>query len=142
MANARSGLISLRVICHRPKPQWLEGDRIVGRLTGGTGHGKRRQSTNGSFQDLVTAADEAALAVPSGRPQRLARHARPLPVSPSYFTRQPRFNDSYVLLQDLFRKYGKLPAAPADKLERVAWRSHQDYQMASGESVKASHYNT
>jgi len=142
MASARSGWAALRGACHRPKAQWPGGGRVVGRLLG-NGLGRRKESTTGSFDDLVAALEgqEDVLAAAGVTTHRLATHARPLPISPSYFTLQPHFNDSYVLLQDLFRRYGKLPAAPPDKIERVAWKTLRDYQMASGESVKASLYN-
>lgn len=67
-------------------------------------------------------------------------HARAVPVSPSYFSRQPEFNDSYLRLQKLMRKYAHLPTVPSDQLERVAFRSLKDYRLAIGEEVKASEY--
>jgi len=141
MKSARSGWAALRGICHRPKAQWHEGGRLVGRVAGNK---MGRNESTLSFEELVAAAASAedVLAVTGAPVERLAAHARPFPASPSYFTRQPRFNDSYVLLQDLFRKYGKLPAAPPGQVERIAWKTLKDYQMASGESVKASLYNT
>lgn len=68
-------------------------------------------------------------------------YARPVPASPSYFSRQPNFNDSSLRLQTLFRKYGHLPLVPADQVERVAWRSLRDYRHNSGEEIKAPQYN-
>lgn len=68
-------------------------------------------------------------------------HARPLPVSPSYFSRQPQFNDSYLELQRLYHKYSKLPTAPADQREKVAFRSIRDYKLHVGEDVKAKEYS-
>ncbi|CAN8095805.1 unnamed protein product [Discula destructiva] len=67
-------------------------------------------------------------------------YARPMPTSPSYFSRQPEFNDSYLLLQKLMRKYAYLPTAPSDQLPRVAFRSLKDYRLAVGERIKASDY--
>lgn len=67
-------------------------------------------------------------------------HARAVPVSPSYFSRQPEFNDSYLRLQKLMRKYAHLPTVPSDQLERVAFRTLKDYRLAVGEDIKASEY--
>lgn len=63
-----------------------------------------------------------------------------MPVSPSYFSRQPEFNDSYLRLQKLFRKFSHLPTAPSDQLKRVAFKNLKDYRLAVGEDVKASEY--
>lgn len=67
-------------------------------------------------------------------------HARPFPVSPSYFSRQPEFNDSFLELQRLMRKYAHLPTAPTDQLKKVAFRTLKDYRLAVGEDIKASDY--
>lgn len=67
-------------------------------------------------------------------------HARAVPVSPSYFSRQPEFNDSFLELQKLMRKYSHLPTAPSDQLTKVAFRTLKDYRLAVGEDIKASDY--
>lgn len=69
-------------------------------------------------------------------------HARPMPTSPSYFSRQPEFNDSFLALQRLMRKYSHLPTAPSDQLTKVAFRTLKDYRLAVGEDIKASDYAT
>ncbi|PSS02451.1 ribosomal protein S9/S16 [Coniella lustricola] len=66
--------------------------------------------------------------------------ARPVPSSPSYFSRQPEFNDSYLQLQKLARKYAHYPTVPSEQQEKVAFRSLKDYRLAVGENVKASEY--
>ncbi|KAK3685596.1 ribosomal protein S5 domain 2-type protein [Podospora appendiculata] len=71
---------------------------------------------------------------------RIATHARPVPLSPSYFSRQPVFNDSYLTLQKLMRSYGNLPVIPAGQVERVAWNTLEDTRQTLGEHVKASDY--
>lgn len=67
-------------------------------------------------------------------------HARPLPVSPSYFSRQPRFNDSFVQLQAMYRKYGHLPPAPEGQIKRIAWKTLDDFRKYIGEPIKASEF--
>jgi small subunit ribosomal protein S9 len=70
-----------------------------------------------------------------------SRRARPLPLSPSYYSRQPQFNESILNLRALFREYQRLPVLPPSKVGRVAWKSLQDYNRTVGEPVKASDYN-
>lgn len=71
---------------------------------------------------------------------RLARHARAVPISPSYFSRQQRFNDSYLALQKLVRTYGNLPTIPSTEAERVTWSNLDDLRLMLGEPVKAVDY--
>lgn len=67
-------------------------------------------------------------------------YARAVPVSPSYFSRQPLFNDSFVVVQDLARKYARLPVLPRDKVALTAWRTKEQYRLAVGEQVKGRDY--
>lgn len=117
---------------HQPlvnRPRWA--DRF--------GQGEQGQEANGgSDEGAVDPEKESTEA--SGRGQIPLIHARAMPVSPSYFSRQPEFNDSYLLLQKLMRKYAHLPTVPSDQLERVAFRTLKDYRLAVGEQVKASEY--
>jgi small subunit ribosomal protein S9 len=69
-----------------------------------------------------------------------AVHARAVPVSASYFSRQPHFNDSYLLLAKLVERYRKLPILPAEQVERVAWKTLEDFRQAVGEQVKATDF--
>lgn len=63
-----------------------------------------------------------------------------MPGSPSYFSRHITFNDSYVLVQDLARKYGRLPVVGPGMAEQVAWRTKEQYRLAIGEKVKGRDY--
>ncbi|KAH9909779.1 37S ribosomal protein S9 [Xylariomycetidae sp. FL2044] len=67
-------------------------------------------------------------------------YARPMPTSPSYFSRHTQFNDSFVVVQDLARRYGRLPTVKAAQAERVAWKTLEQYRLAVGEQVKATNY--
>ncbi|KAI1377318.1 37S ribosomal protein S9 [Hypoxylon crocopeplum] len=69
-------------------------------------------------------------------------HLRPMPVSPSYFSRHARFNDSFVLVQDLARKYGRLPTVPPGLAQQVAWKTKDQYRLSVGEAIKARDYAT
>lgn len=68
------------------------------------------------------------------------RYARPVPVSPSYFSRTPQFNDEHVKVQTLFRKYEDLPTVPASEAPRMAWKTLEDYRAFTGEQIKASQF--
>ncbi|KAI0472059.1 37S ribosomal protein S9 [Xylariaceae sp. FL0804] len=67
-------------------------------------------------------------------------YRRPMPVSPSYFSRHPTFNDAFVLVQQLARKYAQLPTVLPGQAERVAWKSKVQYRLAVGEQVKGREY--
>lgn len=70
----------------------------------------------------------------------ITTYARPMPVSPSYFSRYPQFNDSFVRLQDLARKYARLPIIPPSQVERVTWKTKDQYRQSIGEHVKGRDY--
>ncbi|KAH6840972.1 ribosomal protein S5 domain 2-type protein [Chaetomium sp. MPI-CAGE-AT-0009] len=70
----------------------------------------------------------------------IAEHARPVPVSPSYFSRTPSFNDRYLALEKLSRAYSNLPLIPAADAERIAWKTLADLRQSFGEPVKATDY--
>ncbi|KAI1169280.1 37S ribosomal protein S9 [Nemania serpens] len=67
-------------------------------------------------------------------------YARPMPVSPSYFTRYPHFNDSFVRLQELAQKFARLPIIPPSQVERIAWKTKEQYRQSIGEHVKGRDY--
>ncbi|KAK7911339.1 mitochondrial 37S ribosomal protein MRPS9 [Apiospora marii] len=69
-------------------------------------------------------------------------YARAVPVSPSYFSRKPIFNDAFVVVQDLARKYARLPIIPKDKVTPTAWRTKEQYRLAVGEHAKGRDYAT
>ncbi|KAF2969833.1 hypothetical protein GQX73_g3761 [Xylaria multiplex] len=72
----------------------------------------------------------------------ISTYARPMPVSPSYFSRLPQFNDSFVHVQELARKYARLPTLHPSQVERVAWKTKDQYRLSVGEHVKARDYAT
>ncbi|KAK4152925.1 ribosomal protein S5 domain 2-type protein [Chaetomidium leptoderma] len=71
---------------------------------------------------------------------KLAEHARAVPVSPSYFSRTPTFNDRYLALDRFSRTYGNLPVIPTTDTERIAWKTLADLRQSFGEPVKATDY--
>ena len=70
-----------------------------------------------------------------------AKPARIIPVSPSYFTASPQFNDNILLLRSLVKKTQSLPTLPADQVPRVAWLKLSQYRSKVGEPVSASKYS-
>jgi small subunit ribosomal protein S9 len=95
--------------------------------------------------DIERGSITAAPGIGSGRQLsikdfKIAQHARALPVSPSYFSRTPGFNDRYLALEKLARKYAHLPLVPAADAERVAWKTLPDLKLSFGEPVKALEY--
>ncbi|EJT76237.1 40S ribosomal protein S9 [Gaeumannomyces tritici R3-111a-1] len=66
-------------------------------------------------------------------------HARPMPVSPAYFSRMSQFNDDYVRISDYYRRLQHLPLDP-NPAENVTWKKLVDYKAACGENVRASDY--
>lgn len=87
----------------------------------------------------ITAAPEVDLRQLAKR-YKIAQNARPLPVSRSYFTRTPIFNDRYLALDHLAKTYSNLPVIPAADADRVSWKTLADLRQSFGEPVKATDY--
>ncbi|KAI2473798.1 37S ribosomal protein S9 [Annulohypoxylon bovei var. microspora] len=93
----------------------------------------------GTFKQAMEeeAVGEQAVGEDSPKEKLKDFYRRAMPVSPSYFSRQTEFNDSFVLVQDLSRKYGRLPTAAPNQAQRVAWKTREQYRLSVGEGVKA-----
>ncbi|KAK6072916.1 ribosomal protein S9/S16 [Seiridium cupressi] len=95
------------------------------------------------FAELERAAQQSTPGGTSLVPSKATTYipyARAVPVSPSYFSRKPIFNDSFVVVQDLARKYARLPVLPKEKVALTAWRTKEQYRLATGEHVKGRDY--
>ncbi|KAJ4302120.1 37S ribosomal protein S9, mitochondrial [Collariella sp. IMI 366227] len=79
----------------------------------------------------ITAAPEVDFKELRSKNHRIAKHARPVPVSPSYFSRTPRFNDRYLVLEKLSRTYSNLPLIPSADAERVSWKNMTDLRHSA-----------
>lgn len=97
----------------------------------------RRMSTEPS-SGAITAAPE--LDSEDFEKFRIAKFARPVPVSPSYFSRTPTFNDRYLAIERLSRSCSHLPVVPAADAKNVGWKSLVDLRQAFGEPVKSTDY--
>ncbi|CAK7264052.1 37S ribosomal protein S9, mitochondrial [Sporothrix epigloea] len=71
---------------------------------------------------------------------QLEGHARSLPISASYFTRQPTFNDNLIRLQQIYRKHGSLPMVEASQVKRITWHTLKDFKAGNGEEITPSEY--
>jgi small subunit ribosomal protein S9 len=91
--------------------------------------------------DLET-ADKDTLAVVAELRLSEVRHARPVPVSPSYFARATNFSDLFVEVQDLLDKYADLPTAPKSRAPRMAWMKVEDHRAAAGEDIRLTDFST
>ena len=148
MASSRQGLTSaLRGVStglngrtQQPLEQQFRSLRLSPSVT--VVPGKRCLSTESGppeDQPSFRAAAEVNIASVANK-FRLAAHARPVPISRSYFSRTPMFNDRYLVLDRLSKLYSNLPRLPGADAERVLWKSLPDLRQSFGEPVKASEY--
>lgn len=68
------------------------------------------------------------------------QHARRVPATPSYFSREPHFNDLFVRLAQLLAKHYHLPIVDQKDAVSKPWTKLVDIRAQYGEQVKASHY--
>ncbi|CAM1508447.1 Fc.00g052950.m01.CDS01 [Cosmosporella sp. VM-42] len=67
-------------------------------------------------------------------------HARTVPATPSYFSREPHFNDMYIRISKLLTQYHHLPTLPPSEAPLTSWIRLQEMRSNLGEPIKASHY--
>ena len=138
MASLRHSLRCLRTFPASGPKQWPS---LTGSAQPAKSVTKRTIATSTPRQqDDFSGLMNALESTESGNEGLLTTYARPMPVSPSYFSRLPRFNDSFVHVQDLARKYARLPMLHPSQVERVAWKTKEQYRIAIGEHVKARDY--
>jgi len=148
-SSSRQGLTSaLRGVAkalnggqRQPLEQQLQSLRLNSSVVTGRRHLSTESAASGAGENRLTvsAAPEVDIRI-LARKYKLAGHARALPVSPSYFSRTPTFNDRYLALERLSRVYCNLPVIPAADAERVAWKNLADLRQSFGEPVKATEY--
>lgn len=139
-------------------PQWQQLRRMLQglQLSPKASSARPLSTTTSGADDTITPDEFAAMSMgrvraalqdmdrrnqtPGSSELRMPPHARALPISPSYFSRQADFNDSYLTLQKLMRKYAHLPTVPADQVEKAAFRTLKDFRLSAGEDVRAAEY--
>lgn len=99
----------------------------------------RRNLTTTDHQRSIAAPEidfsKATLPPPS------PAHARIVPASPSYFTGRPQFTDDLLSLQNLLRRYQRLPTVEPGQAPRVAWKTVTQYRLTVGEPVRSAKYH-
>ncbi|KAH6606367.1 37S ribosomal s9 [Trichoderma cornu-damae] len=84
--------------------------------------------------------DAAAAAESVPIPYQGITHARVVPATPSYFSREPQFNDLYIGISKLLTKYNHLPTVPPSEAPQMPWTKLEEMRSQMGEPIKASHY--
>lgn len=74
-------------------------------------------------------------------PHLSVKHARAVPVTPSYFSRTPQFNDLHIQLARLLSKYNHLPTLPPGDAQQMPWLKLDAMRAELGETIKASHFS-
>ncbi|KAG8158993.1 hypothetical protein KVR01_011436 [Diaporthe batatas] len=159
MASLRPAL-ALRSRCQSSAPQWQQLRRMIQglHLSPQASSARRQLSTTTPGPDNTFTADEFT-EMSMGRARaameemgegnkmsdgggllKMPRHARAVPISPAYFSRQSEFNDNYLTLMKLMRNYAHLPTIPADQVEKASFRTLKDLRLSTGEQVKAAEY--
>lgn len=67
-------------------------------------------------------------------------HARQVPATGSYFSREPAFNELYLHLFKLMAKYHDLPMVKPLDAPRVPWANLDIVRNQNGEPIKAAHF--
>ncbi|KAJ6264791.1 37S ribosomal protein S9 [Drechslerella dactyloides] len=71
---------------------------------------------------------------------QLPPNTRIVPASPSYFTTNAAFYDTWFTLKDLLYKYQTLPVIEPSQVPRTAWKSLGDFRSMAGGGVQSSKY--
>lgn len=117
----------------RPLARGLQTESGGDANAGADAHALGELEKSGAFDiTSIMAAPELQLST--------IRYARPAPISPSYFSRTPQFNDDHVKVLSLLRRYEDLPTVPPHEAPRVAWKTLGEYRTATGEQIKASQF--
>ncbi|KAI0969764.1 37S ribosomal protein S9 [Xylaria arbuscula] len=137
MSSLRHGIRCLRAAPTRAIKQWPS---LAGSVQPQSAVPTRALTTSPPRQQDDNALMSALGSIDTESGAVIGTYARPMPVSPSYFSRLPQFNDSFVHVQELARKYARLPTLHPTQVERVAWKTKEQYRIAIGEHVKARDY--
>ncbi|KJZ75580.1 37S ribosomal protein S9 [Hirsutella minnesotensis 3608] len=98
----------------------------------------RSMSTETTSISTVAEANELADSVRI--PFQGVKHARCVPATPSYFTREPKFNDLYIRFSTLLSRHRHLPIVPKHESPQIPWMRLEQIRQHLGEPVKASHF--
>ncbi|OLN84442.1 37S ribosomal protein S9, mitochondrial [Colletotrichum chlorophyti] len=137
MSNLRHGLRQTLCLRQLGKPQFLRAQLQRPSFPAGV----RSILTSQPQAQQGTEVPDTNLTLPPEKPFQGVGHARPVPASPSYFSREPQFNDAYLRLSNLVQKYQHLPTAPPELVPQQLWKSLKGYRQTTGEPIKALPYS-
>lgn len=95
-----------------------------------------------SLSAITTTEAQATSAAQESSPtdRNTLQPARIVPVSPSYFTGSPVFNDNLLRLQDLLAHNERLPILAPEQVPRISFLRLEQYRSSSGENIAVSKY--
>ncbi|KAM4056040.1 ribosomal protein [Hirsutella rhossiliensis] len=98
----------------------------------------RAISTKPSVEE--SAAEAESLAESVKIPFQDVKYARCVPATPSYFSREPQFNDLYIRISNLLARYRHLPIVKNHEAPLVPWTKLEELRAQLEEPIKASQY--
>lgn len=99
-----------------------------------------RSITNDAQKPSSTDLEASSAAESVLIPYQGVTHARVLPATPSYFSREPLFNDLYIGISKLLTKYNHLPTVTPSEAPQMPWTKLEEMRAQMGEPIKSSHY--
>ncbi|KAG6010078.1 37S ribosomal protein S9, mitochondrial [Claviceps lovelessii] len=139
MATLAKGLRQLRCPRQLPSPQWHQHTWRQPALLC-----IRTLNTTTTTATTTMRADDAtqstALLEAAQIPYQGITHARTVPATPSYFSREPQFNDLYIRISNLLTRFHHLPTVTPNEAPQVPWTKLEEMRAQMGEPIKASHY--
>ncbi|KAF4965857.1 hypothetical protein FSARC_6377 [Fusarium sarcochroum] len=101
-----------------------------------------RSITTETSSAIVKPYDPAAMEQQNqlGLPFQGIEHARTVPNSASYFSREPQFNEMFLRIARLLTKHHSLPTLRPSEAPPTAWVKLEEMRSKLGEPIKASHY--
>lgn len=143
MANLSNGLRQIRCRAALPAPQW----QPTLALRSSSRRTLTAKADGTSTSTTTTTSPEAAPINPTAAsldavkiPYEGVWHARHVPATPSYFTREPAFNDLYIRLTAMLTKYSHLPTLKGNEAPLQPWMRLEHIRQHMGEPIKASYF--
>ncbi|GAO17043.1 uncharacterized protein UV8b_03141 [Ustilaginoidea virens] len=135
MASLSRGLCQLRCHRHLANPQWHHQVWRPAAISPCVRH----LNTDARTVD-ASIANSLAPVETVQTPYQGIQHARTVPATPSYFSREPQFNDSYIRIANLLNRYQHLPTVSPGEAPQVPWMKLEEMRAQMGEPIKALHY--
>ncbi|KAH7166195.1 ribosomal protein S5 domain 2-type protein [Dactylonectria macrodidyma] len=131
MTTLAKSLRQLRCLSQLARAQWHQSALPRSSFQ----FGIRSLTTNSSTPEQI-GSEPSPISLPfSG-----VKHARAVPISPSYFSREPQFNDLYIAISRLLTKYHHLPTLPPNEVPQTPWVKVDELRSKLGEPIKSAHF--